>query len=293
MLKSMTAYGRSISENSIGQCTLEINCVNRRHLEVHLVLPKEFMRLEYLLRKRISERISRGNLTVKAGFKFHESAPFSVKPNMPLCRQHFEAWKSIAALIGKDEKEISLSLFQRDALFTLEEDEETLQKVEGLIVAALDKALEAMQAMMANEGKALTADIEARLDLLSRGLKEIEASATKASEKMRERLLAKISELLPLTEENHERVLREVCLFADRVDIAEEITRLKSHFLQFRETLLEPAQSQGKKLEFILQEMHREINTIGSKSQEISISKTVIEFKTEIERIREQLQNVE
>lgn len=293
MLKSMTAYGRSISENPIGQCTLEINCVNRRHLEVHLILPKEFMRFECFMRKRISESVSRGNLTVKANFRFHENTPFSVKPNMSLCKQHYEAWKSIADLIGKDEKEISLSLFQRDALFTLEEDEETLGQVESLIVSALDKALESMKQMMWGEGKALTEDIAERLALLDGCLDEIEASSGKATEKLREKLLAKIAEALPLTSENEERVLREVCLFAERVDIAEEITRLRSHFIQFRETLQDPDHSQGKKLEFILQEMHREINTIGSKSQEMSISKSVIVFKTEIERIREQLQNVE
>ena len=291
MLKSMTAYGRAFFENRIGQCSLEISCVNRRHLEVQLAMPKELLRFEHSIRKKLSDSLSRGNLTVKAGFRFNEKTPFSLKPNLPFCKQQFEGWKSIAKTLGIHENEITLSLLQKE-VFLLEEDDEALILAEELVLEALERALASMQEMMDKEGLALMKDIQKRLDTLSKIVEEIENASPKATERMREKLTLRIKEFFPIPEENEERVLKEVCLFADKVDIAEEITRLKSHFLQFHETL-QDKQSQGKKLEFILQEMHREINTIASKSQEMVISRGAIEFKTELERIREQLQNVE
>lgn len=288
----MTAYGRSFSENAVGQCTVEISCVNRRHLEVHLALPKELLRFEHSIRKKVSESLSRGNLTVKANFRFNDKTPFSFKPNLPLCKQQFEGWKEIAKALGKNEEEIALSFLQREAVFLLEEDEEALSLAEELIMNALDNALLSMQEMMRQEGSSLIKDIQDRLIILSKDVDAIEILSPKVVERKREELTLKLKELFPLVPDNEERVLREVCLIAEKADIAEEITRLRSHFLQFEETLNDE-KSQGKKLEFIVQEMHREINTIASKSQEKDIARYSIEFKTELERIREQLQNVE
>jgi len=288
----MTAYGRSFFENHVGLCSVEISSVNRRHLEIHLVFPKEFLRFEHTVRKRLADKLSRGHLTVKASFRFNERTPFSIKPNLSFCKQQMDAWKSIANLLGKSEEAIDLSLLQRDHLFIIEEDEEALKMTEELIINALDKAIESLQLMMQIEGKALTEDVQKRLLILKDIVEQVEGASTNASQRLREKLLDRMQEFLPLSEDNEERVLREVCLFAEKVDIAEEITRLKSHFLQFEETLLDKT-SEGKKLEFILQEMQREINTIASKSQDTAIARHTIEFKTELERIREQLQNVE
>lgn len=293
MLKSMTAYGRSLVENELGQCSIEISCVNRRHLEVHLVMPKELLRFEHLIRKKLSDKLSRGYVTVKASFRFNEKTPFAIKPNLPFCKQQYEGWVSIAKMLGKPESDLPLSLIQNDAAFVLEEDEEALLMTEKLIMSALSQALRLMQEMMEKEGYALTEDVSSRCRGLSVIIQEIEKIAPQVILRMREKLTQRLKEMFPVLSDNEDKILREVCLLADKVDIAEEITRLNSHFLQFNETVLDQKQPQGKKLEFILQEIQREINTIASKSQDTDISRFVIEFKGELERIREQLQNVE
>jgi uncharacterized protein (TIGR00255 family) len=295
MLKSMTAYGRSSISSSVGRFAVEIQSVNRKHLELNVFLPKELTRFESDIRKLISRFISRGQVTIKLFAKFDTSTPVSVIPNLPLVRQLKAAWDEIAQEVGLDKKNsFSLSLIQNETgVITYGEDLQNEEVYRNIICQAIEEALKGFVEMRNREGKELQTDIEARLSKMQKWIVQIEKLAPGATEKYRQKLIERLNEVVPGTFENEERILREVCLYAERIDISEEITRFNSHLKQAEILINNNTGSQGKTFEFLLQELNREINTIGSKSSDVEVSKLVIEVKSELEKIREQIQNVE
>jgi uncharacterized protein (TIGR00255 family) len=294
MLKSMTAYGRSTVVSPLGRISVEIQSVNRKHLEINSILPSEFFRFDPDIKKWISEVIGRGQVTIKIRTVFEKASPLTVIPNLPLARQILKAWHELAddLRFSIDDKDRVRVLSGTENLL-LYDDLQNEEDYKQLLHQAVDQALKQLLVMKSTEGKALYLDISGRLSALSAMIAKIAEKAPGATTRYREKLQERIQEALGASIENEERILREVCVFADKIDIAEELTRFDSHLKQMELQLQSKGQSVGKTMEFIVQEMNREINTIASKSSDADVSRLVIEIKTELERIREQIQNIE
>ena len=292
MLKSMTAFGRASIATPIGRFVAEIQSVNRKFLEISTYIPRELSRFDLEIKKWIGEAINRGQVNFKLNVAFDEVAPVSVRPNMPLVRQIAKAWQEIQQELGlKGEIDLNILAANEDVLIfdeNIQEENRFREAIKEVVTAALKELVQ----MRIVEGKALAQDIRKRLEILSKALESIEEKAPDATTKYRQKILERLSEISPGIE-NEERLLREVAVFAEKVDITEEITRFRSHLSQFEELLKEPQDSVGKTLDFLVQELNRETNTIGSKSMDVTVSKQVVGIKSELERIREQIQNVE
>ena len=293
MLKSMTAYGKSTQNTPIGRITVEIHSVNRKHLEVVTFFSKELLRYEALIKNIVSEEVARGAVQVKIHIVFDQISPVKIVPNLPLIKQLKEGWEAISKELGVT-KEFDLNLLQKENnLFTYEEDHHDEGLYSLALTQAVKEALIPYKKMKTIEGIALSKDILNRLELMSKALAKIKERSAGSTERQRQKLIEKLKEFSALTVDHEDRLLREVVLHAERVDITEEITRFESHLQQFKELLNNNNHGVGKTLEFLVQEFLREANTIGSKALDVEITKHVVEIKTELEKIREQLQNVE
>lgn len=296
----MTAYGRSSITSMLGHFVVEIQSVNRKFLEIHTVLPKELNRFEIEVKRWVSAHLARGQITIKVGISFEGSSPYIVRPNLLLAKQLKNAWDEIASALNLNSNDAFLPYLQNvEGLFIYEENHIEEEKYRESIQQAVETALRDFLQMKAEEGKLLQLDIEMRLEMMRNLLKEIEQATPLATKKYREKLIARLNEVLTGSDspassvENEERILREIALFAEKIDIAEELTRFSCHLTHFLTLIRSETTTVGKTLEFVLQEMHREVNTIGSKSLDLSVARAVIDIKSEIERIREQLQNIE
>lgn len=293
MLKSMTAYGRASLTTAVGRFTVEIQSVNRKHLEINMFLSKELQRFEHAIRKTLSSAITRGQITVKLFAHFDQTSPVTVSPNIPLARQMKSAWETIAKELGLSPT-ISLDMLaNQEDLLVYDEELQNEETYRVSVLEVLETALNKFKQMRLREGEALQEDIAGRLKHLRDCIDKIAVKAPTATAKYRQKLLERINEVVPGAVENEERILREVCLYAEKIDIAEEITRFNSHLGQCADLLQSDNAHVGKTFEFLLQELGRETNTIGSKSSDIDVAKLVIEIKSDLERMREQIQNVE
>lgn len=288
----MTAYGSATLTVPLGRFSVELHAVNRRHLEVHNHLSADLMRFDPEIRKWIGAKVLRGYITVKVCVHYALGASIAIKPNLALAAQYKAAWEAIAQKLETQES------FQLSFLKNVEElfEEEVRSKEETVLKESLrqvfDQALEKLLEMRILEGAAIKEDISQRLKKIEEVATEIEILGSQAVDKFSTKLHDKLKEFFEGSE-HEERVLREICIYAEKVDTAEELVRLKSHIKQFLELLENPPESVGKTLDFLIQEMQREINTIGSKASDLKVSQLVIAVKSELERIREQIQNVE
>lgn len=294
MLKSMTAFGRASLTLPLGRFIVELQSVNRKYLEINTSLPSELSCFDPFIKKIIASEVSRGQVNVKLTVIFAKSSPLVVAPNLPLARQEKAAWDLIAKDLGlKEEKGFSLQMLvdKPDILLYAQETADEAEYQNG-ISQVIAEALKAFVAMKLAEGAILQRDIEMRLATLKSAIEKIALKAPDAPAKQRQKLKERLEEVLPGCVENEERILREICLYADRLDITEEIIRFRSHLEQCHH-FMESNAGIAKTLEFLLQELNREINTIGSKSADVEISHLVVGVKSELERIREQIQNIE
>ncbi|CDZ80676.1 hypothetical protein BN1013_01194 [Candidatus Rubidus massiliensis] len=294
MLRSMTGFGKSQLTNDLGNFNLEISSVNRKFFEVNGYLPREFQFLEFDIKKWVSESIQRGQVNYKLTVNIDTSAFTSLKSNISLARQYKNVYEQMAKELGLSNYTFDLSsILQEKNLFYMEENETKkslyINTLESLFKAALKQLVELKEA----EGNFLEIELKKNLEFLQKILFNISLNANHAVEKYKEKITSKINEWALNLPDNEDKVLREVCLYAEKADITEEITRFNSHIQRFSQTLESKEISKGKLLEFILQEMLREMNTIGSKSNDITITNFVISGKAEIEKIREQIQNIE
>lgn len=296
-VKSMTAYGRGIFSCSYGVFTVEIQSLNRRHLEVNIQLPKLFSRFDPEIRRLILSSVSRGALNVFVTWHPSSEHGARVIPNLSFAKGLKGAWELLARELGYEEK-IPLSLLAREeSLFLYEESVEDEKGYQEALITALQRALEAHLTMRLTEGKTLCQDLLERIKQLEASIQQVEAFAHAGSDKYRQKLTSRLKELLGGASEMEERILREIAVFAEKVDITEEIVRFKSHLAQFTQ-LLEaplraPTETKGKTLEFLLQELLREVNTMSSKSAEIKVTTQAVLMKAELEKMREQVQNIE
>ncbi len=289
----MTAYGHAHIETSIGRFVVEIQSVNRKYLEVNISLPKELWRFDTEIRKWISERITRGQVQVKVSAVFVKGQSLVVRPNIALAKQVKEAWDVIAeALHVAPMANVDLLSHHSDIL-QYEEDDRVEEEVRDSLRETVNLALDAVMIMKKKEGAALQKELEEHLLTIGSQVEKITAQSDSSSEKYRTKLKERIEQVVPGSVENEERILREICLFAEKVDIAEEITRLKSHLDQCKNIMQSEQESMGKTIEFLTQELNREANTIGSKTAETEVSMLAVEMKGVIEKIRQQIQNIE
>jgi uncharacterized protein (TIGR00255 family) len=289
----MTTYGRGGIHVSQGRFIIEIQSVNRKHLDVLTMLPREFVFLDVELKKWLAAFVARGQVTIKLTAFIEGLPPFNIKPNLVLAHQLKLAWDQIAESLQSEDK-FELSLLQKtEGLLNFEENREQEGIYRDLIRACFDEALKGFMLMKKNEGMALELDIRDRLKKMREVMQRIESKSSNATLRYREKLVERLEELLPGKVENEERILREVALYAEKIDIAEEITRFNCHLGHFEEVMKSTEISVGKTLDFIVQELNREVNTVGSKSSDMEIARSVIEIKSELERIREQIQNIE
>lgn len=291
-MRSMTGFGRARTSSPLGQIVVEIQSVNRRHLDVKVFLPKELSHLEHAVVDWVSQAASRGQITVKIRWTYGDRLPVGVQANLPFVRQIREAAQQIAKEGGGlDENELTLRLLTHiHGVITLEQEEGEDAEWREELKKTVQESLIPYIASKEKEGSVLGKEFAMRLEVMEQYVKEVEKQAPASVEKQREKLQTKLAEL-HLEIEHDERILREICLYADKIDITEEISRLKAHIIHYRELIQEGGN--GKNLEFVLQEMGREVNTMGSKAVDIAIIQAVLAIKGEIEKMKEQVQNVE
>ncbi len=290
----MTAFGRANFHSDVGDFVIELQSVNRKYLEVSVSIPKELSSFEISLKKWISPFITRGQVSLRVSVSYENASPIIVNPNLPLARQIKSAWDQIGKHLNLDYDDFDLNLLADvEGILLFEENLQEEDRYSNALKHTLDLALEKFLRMKVQEGAALQTDVLERMQKIHQWMKTINQKMPYATKKYRDKLLARLEEIVPGSIENEERILREVALFAEKIDIAEEVTRFFCHLTHFEELIQSESGSIGKTLEFVLQELNREVNTIGSKSSDMEIARMVIDIKSELERIREQIQNVE
>ncbi len=292
MILSMTGYGKAEAIGPEFKVMVEISSVNNRFCEIQFRLPKFLSSLESKLKEKILGKITRGKITYS--LTWEENLPLSsyVKLNEEAAEVYYIIFKQL-----KEKYNLSGELKVEDFvnlpdLIKMEKEEYDLEKAWGVIAEVTEKALSELNSMRSAEGLNLSTDLRNRVESLDKALKKIEKLASQNVESYRMRLQSRISELIGEMNLDEQRLAQEVALLAERSDVTEECIRFKSHNQQFRSALEEEAPV-GKRLTFLLQEMNREANTIGSKALSAPISQLVIFLKEEIEKIREQVQNIE
>ena len=289
----MTGYGRAEGQKDDYTYLAEVRSVNNRFIEINTRLPKAHMDLEQPLKKLIKSYCSRGsiNLSISIGNSNENTGEWEVKPNLPLAAQYVTALQQIRdslKLEGKIDLKSVVGIRDIVKIEPLAIDPANHE----LILNIATEALDSLQKMRKEEGINLQKDLEQRIDAIENHAAEIESWHPEVVKEYQNKLKERIKSLNEGMESDETRIAQETALLADRCDITEEITRLKSHLNQFKK-FFNPNEPIGRKLEFITQEINREVNTIGSKSSNIKISNRVIEIKSELEKIREQVQNIE
>ena len=292
MLKSMTGYGHGESAGAGRAFTVEAQSVNHRYLEVRARLPRRLAALDQRAQQEVQRRFARGRFDLTVSERLTGERPRLLRLDRGLAAAYVDALRQLQAIAGlRGEVTLDHLAAQRDLLIQ-DEEEESLDAAWGDLQPAVAAALEALEVMRVREGRALEGEIVAHLDAVAAALGAVEARAPRAVRAQKERLQARLAELLDGRPLDPGRLEQEVAVLADRGDVTEECARLRSHLGQFRALLAEGG-SQGRRFDFLLQEMNREANTIGSKSADAEISHLVVTMKAELEKVREQVQNVE
>ena len=289
----MTGFGRAECQEDDYTYQAEIRSVNNRFIEINTRLPKAYSDLEQPLKKLIKSHCSRGSisLTISLGFSNDSLGEWEIKPNLPLAKQYLDALKNIQNSLGLTGDVDLKSVIGLREIIKI--DPVTMDPAKkDLILNITKEALASLQKMREEEGKTLQKDLAQRIDSIETHLADIESRHPQVIGEYQEKLKERIKNITDGLELDETRLAQEAALLADRSDITEEMTRLKSHLNQFR-SFFNTNEPIGRKLEFITQEINREVNTTGSKSSDIIISKRVIEVKSELEKIREQVQNIE
>lgn len=292
MLCSMTGYGRGSVEENGREFTIEMKSVNNRYLDINIRLPRQINALEDRVRKHISSKVSRGKIDVYINQEKFNQDDYKIIVDENIAKAYHDAY---TILIDKFslKNEISLPLLANSSdVITIDKKEDDIEGVWVLLKKALDEALAMFLNMRTSEGGKLGNDILARCGLIETHITNIEKRAPEVVTEFREKILARVTEFLKDVGVEEGRLLNEVAFYADKTSITEELVRLRSHIAQFREAF-DSSEPVGRKLDFLIQEMNRETNTIGSKANDLYITGIVIEVKSEIEKIREQIQNIE
>lgn len=287
----MTGFGRGVTTTKSYQLTVEVRAVNHRFLEINTKFPKEWMESEVLAKKMLSDAVSRGKLDVIIFIKELQVAEHKIQINWPLLDAYRKAKEELAQNVFIEEKWTMQEIAMLDQVLVVDKESYVQTDILEAVQQAMSQAIENLLQMREREGQELEVVMLQYKEQLQQQISFIRQTSPEAVAKYRERLLARIEDVVS-GQVVEERLLTEVALFAERVDISEELDRLDSHFHQLDETLQETV-AIGRKLDFLMQEMHREINTIGSKNQSSQASIAVVQAKTILEKMREQVQNIE
>ena len=292
MIRSMTGYGRDQQLLHGRSITVEIRSVNHRYFEFSCRAPRGCAFLEDRLKRALQSAISRGKVEVSLTLQTVESRHTSVAVDHALAGQYLTALRALGEEYSLPD-DLTLSVVARlPDVFTVCRDEEDEEELAADVLSVLQNALDRFVAMRETEGERLRDDILARLSVMEEHLSFVEERSPQTLAEYRARLTARLTELLNGAVPDENRILTEVGIIADRLAVDEETVRLRSHFAQLRK-IMESTEPVGRKLDFLVQEMNRETNTIGSKCSDTAIAGHVVEMKSEIEKIREQIQNIE
>jgi uncharacterized protein (TIGR00255 family) len=292
MLKSMTGFGAGRARVGDEEFSVELRSLNHKFCEVKARLPRELSTLEPIVSKQVKDRLARGSVELLVKRQTATASGTVPMVDVALAREYMRAFRELAAALGTSADITWAQVASQPGVVKLEEKGMDLESATQAVHAALEQALTALEQMRQVEGEAIRADLDARMKLIEGWSREVAALAPKAVEDYQQRLSERVAELARGVAVDPQRLAQEVAMFAERTDIAEEVTRLASHLEQFR-ALMASNEPAGRRMDFLVQEMHREVNTTGSKSQHAEISARVVSMKAEVERIREQVQNVE
>lgn len=293
MIKSMTGFGRADGVLDNLKITVEIRSVNHKYQELSFKMPKDFFILEEQLRKKVKEYISRGRVDLFLSFDKEERNTQNLQIDWQLISHYIDAVSELNERYNLLEQLSAKDLIRFPNVVNFGYDEIVADQIAEQLLELVDSALQELSQMRLTEGASLYYDLVEKLRNVKDLLGKVEERAPLVVKDYQERLTERIQDLTAgLAEIDESRVLTEVAFFADKVSIDEEVNRLKSHFSQFL-TIIDETEPVGRKLDFLIQEINREVNTIGSKANDISLSQYVVEMKSEIEKIREQVQNIE
>ena len=292
MVKSMTGYGRKKAENDQREVTVEIKSVNHRYLDLNIKVPRIYSFLEEAVKSAVSSRVSRGKVDVFVSVFTKDGKDVKVTPNLELIREYVEALRQVRDTFGLADDISTMGVAQMPDALSIDKEEPDNEAVQQQVREVVGQAREEYDAMRRAEGARLCQDIVQRAGRIGQLVDHVEERSPQTVEEYRKRISARMQELLGDTEIAEQRILAEAALFADKVSVTEEIVRLRSHLAQLN-TMLSADTAVGRKLDFLVQEMNREANTIGSKANDYELAQTVVEIKAEIEKIREQIQNIE
>lgn len=293
MIKSMTGYGRARETRNSRDITVEVRAVNNRYLDCTVKMPRLYIFAEDMLKQRVQRAVSRGKIDVFVTVDASAADVTKVAVNRELAGQYAAALRELAEVCGSSANSITPEALARfpDVLNVTKADED-LDTVTADLCAVLDAALEAFNEMRSVEGARLAEDIGNRLNTIERCTAQVEARSPETVAEYRAKLTTRMQEVLQSVSIDPQRILTEAAIYADKVAVDEETVRLRSHVAQLR-TMLESAEPMGRKMDFLIQEVNREANTIGSKCGDVSIAQVVVNLKAEVEKMREQVQNIE
>ena len=292
MIKSMTGYGSAKGSVEGLSITVELKSVNNRYLDASVRLPRSFLFAEEAIKSAVQKHISRGKVDVFVTVDSSETADVSVKINEPLLRGYLEALRRIADDYGLPDDVTALAVSRFPEVLSVEKKDLDAEAISAGITAITEQALRDFDAMRLREGEKLRDDVIGRLQTIDALVSKVEAESPKTVADYRARLEAKMAEVLGSAGIDECRILTEAAIFADHIAVDEETVRLRSHMSQLR-TMIGGNSPTGRKIDFLIQEFNREANTIGSKCQNSEIAHVVVDLKSEIEKIREQIQNIE
>lgn len=292
MIKSMTGYGSA--EGSCGglEISIELKSVNNRYLDCSVRLPRNFLFAEEVIKSKVQRRISRGKVDVFVNVASSGAEDIIVTVNSALAREYADAIARIAGELGLENSLRAKDVARFPEVLSVEKKELDKDAIGAAVAEICVQALDRFDSMRIVEGDRLRCDIAGRLDTIEELVSEVESRSPEVAAEYRARLYKRMSEILQSKSLDEQRILTEAAIFADKIAVDEETVRLRSHIMQLR-GMLNAGSPIGRKMDFLVQEFNREANTIGSKCSDGAIAKTVIELKSEIEKIREQVQNIE
>ncbi len=292
MLRSMTGYGRRETVTEGKKILAEIKSVNHRYCDYNIKVPRRFGFMEDKIRKYVSSYITRGKVDIYVNVESYETADSEIKLNRETAKNYIEALYALRDEFGlKDDITVSNVAANPD-VFRAERIEEDEEQLWNTVKGVLDGAVSDFTAMRAREGERIEKDLRERIEYMRSLVKEVDERSPQTVREYSGRLYDKIKEVLDGREIDESRILAEVAIYADKVAVNEETVRLASHFTEF-DNILDGGEPAGRRLDFLIQEINREVNTIGSKASDVEIAKTVVALKGEIEKLREQIQNIE
>lgn len=292
MIKSMTGYGRQKGENERREVQVEIKSVNHRYLDLNVKVPRIYSFLEEPIKTAVSAAVARGKVDIYLSITAKEGGDAKVSPNLALAGEYLRALEQVRDTYSLKDDISVMELAHMPDLLTVAREEPDAEKVKAQALEVLGRALEEYNAMRRTEGERLCEDIARRGQEIGKMVDQVEQRSPQSVEEYRQKIAQRMTEILGDSDIAEQRILAEAALFADKVSVTEEVVRLRSHLSQLQKMVQGDAPV-GRKLDFLVQELNREANTIGSKANDYELAQIVIEIKAEIEKIREQIQNLE